>query len=85
MNASQIFIVLSVVILVIIAVLVFFIARSKKEKMLTPLTELAFGFILAGMLFSNDRLLNYSLMGIGVIISIFDMFRKLRTKKQNEK
>ena len=81
MNTSQIYIVLSVVVLVIVALLVFFIARSKKEKVLTPVTALAFGFILAGMLYSNDRLFNYSLMGIGVILSIVDMFRKLRAKK----
>lgn len=81
MNASQFYIVLSVVVFVIVALLVFFIARSKKEKMLTPLTVLAFGFILAGMLFNNNRLFNYSLMGIGVSLSIVDMFRKLRAKK----
>lgn len=80
MNASQIYIVLSVAVLVIIALLVFFIARMKQEKMFTPLTILAFGFILTGMLFGSNRVFNYSMMGIGVIISIVDMVKKLQAK-----
>ena len=81
MNASQIYIILSIIVLLVIALLVFFVNRSKKEKALTPITVLAFGFILMGILYSSDGLLNYGLMGIGVILSIVDMFRKLRAKK----
>ena len=80
MNASQIHIVLSVAILVVVALLVFFVARSKQEKMLTPITVLAFGFVLTGMLFGNNRLFNYSMMGIGVILAVVDMIRKLQAK-----
>jgi len=81
MNASQIYIALSVATLVIVALLVFFISGRKKEEAFTPMTILAFGFILTGILYSNDRLLNYSLMGIGVTLAIVDMVRKIREKK----
>jgi len=81
MNASQIYIALSVATLIIVALLVFFISRRKIEQALTPMTILAFGFILTGILYSNDRLLNYSLMGIGVTLAIVDMVRKIREKK----
>jgi len=84
MNASQIYIVLSVSVFVIVALLVFFIARSKKEKAFTPMTILAFGFILTGMLFGSNRIFNYSLMGIGVSLAVVDMFIKLRSEKRNE-
>ncbi len=80
MNASQIYIVLSVVIIVVIALLVFFVTRSKQEKMFTPLAVLAFGFILTGMLFGSNKVFNYSMMGIGVILAVVDMIRKLQTK-----
>ena len=80
MNASQNHIVLSVAILVVVALLVFFVARSKQEKMLTPVTALAFGFVLTGMLFGNNRLFNYIMMGIGVILAVVDMIRKLQAK-----
>ena len=45
------------------------------------MTVLAFGFILTGILYSSDRSLNYSLMGIGVTLAILDMLRKIREKK----
>jgi membrane protein CcdC involved in cytochrome C biogenesis len=81
MKASQVYIILSVSILVIVAVLVFFISRRKKEEAFTPMTILAFGFILTGILYSNERSLNYSLMGIGVTLAILDMLKKIREKK----
>jgi len=80
MNAPQIYIVLSVSILVIVALLVFFIASRKQEKTFTPMTILAFGFILTGILYSSNMLFGYSLMGIGVILAIVDMVRKLQAK-----
>ena len=80
MNASQIYIVFSVAVFVIIALLAFFIASRKQEKAFTPMTILAFGFILTGILFSASTLFNYSMMGIGIILAIVDMVRKLRAK-----
>ena len=81
MNASKIYIIMSVSILVIVALLVFFISRRKRDVALTPMTVLSFGFILTGILYSSDRSLNYILMGIGVTLAILDMLRKIREKK----
>ncbi len=47
---------------------------------MTPLTGLAFGFILAGIIFGDDRLIGYSLLGIGVILAVIDIFKKLKSK-----
>lgn len=77
---SQIFIVMSVVVLAITVLLVFFIARNRKKAKLTPLAGLAFGFVLAGILFGEDRLIGYSLLGIGVILAVIDMFNRLKSK-----
>jgi K+ transporter len=77
MTASQIYILLSVAILVIVSLLVFFISGRKKEDAFTPMTILALGFILTGILYSNDRWFSYSLMGIGVVLAIVDMLRKI--------
>jgi len=81
MNASQRYLILSVLVLVIVPLLVFIIASRKKEQAFPPMIVLAFGFILTGILYSNNRLLSYSLMGVGVILSIVDMTRKIREKK----
>jgi heme/copper-type cytochrome/quinol oxidase subunit 4 len=77
---SQIFIVMSVAVLAITVLLVFFIARNRKKNKLTPLAGLAFGFVLAGILFGEDRLIGYSLLGIGVILAVIDMFNRLKSK-----
>jgi len=80
MDTSQIFIAVSIAVLAIVALLVFSIAKSGKENRLTPLAGLAFGFVLAGIIFVDDRLISYSLLGIGVILSVIDIFRRLRSK-----
>ena len=80
MNVLQIYIAISIVILAIIALLIFFVSKNKKGKKLTPLAGLAFGFILAGIIFGDDRLIGYSLIGVGVILSIIDIFKKLKSK-----
>ena len=76
MNISQIWIAVSVVVLAAIALLVFFLGKNRKEKRLTVLASLAFGFVLAGIVFGNDnRLIGYGLMGIGVLLAVLDIFR----------
>ncbi|MDD5253483.1 MAG: hypothetical protein PHG05_00055 [Candidatus Nanoarchaeia archaeon] len=80
MEASQFYILLSIIILLIIAIFAFFIRKDKKEKKLTPLAGVAFAFVLAGIIFGDSRLVSYSLMGIGVLLAIIDMIRKLKKR-----
>ena len=80
MNASQFFIILSIAVLAVVAVLVFFTARSKKKNSLTPLAGRAFGFVIAGLIFGADRLVSYALLGIGVILAVVDMVRRAKSK-----
>ena len=80
MNTSQIYIVISIVILAIIAILVFVVNKNRETKKLTPLAGLAFGFILAGLYFGEERLIGYSLLGVGVFIAIIDIVKKMKNK-----
>ena len=80
MNTSQIYIAISIIVLAVIALLFIVLGKSRKENRLTPLAGLAFGFIVAGIVFGDDRLIGYSLMGIGVLTAIIDMIKKLRNK-----
>ncbi len=80
MTPSQIYILISILALLIIAVLVFVAYKNKKEQKITPLTGLAFGFVLAGIIFGEDRLIGYGLLGIGVILAIVDMIKKKAAK-----
>jgi amino acid transporter len=76
MEASQIYILISIIVLLIIAILIFFIKKNKKQKPLTPLAGLAFGFVIAGIIFGESRLIGYSLMGIGVLLAVIDAIKR---------
>lgn len=81
MEATQIYIMISIIILAIIVALVFLVKKKKKEPKLTPLAALAFAFIFAGILFiGQGRVVSYSLMGIGVVIAVIDIIVKLKKK-----
>lgn len=72
---AQIYILIAVVALAIIAVIVA-LRRKREQEPLSKLAALAFGFIIAGIIFGDNRLIGYSLMCIGVILAIIDIFRK---------
>jgi hypothetical protein len=76
MNISQAYIAIAIVALAVIAALVFFAGKSRNQSKFTPLAGLAFAFVLAGLLFGEDRVIGYGLMGIGVLLAIVDIFRK---------
>ena len=80
MNISQVYIFIAIAVLVIVALFVFLIRRGGRKNKLSPLAGLACAFIIAGILFGDDRFIGYSLMGIGVILAIVDMFRSMGTK-----
>ena len=83
MEASQVYILISIVVLLIIFVLVFFVAKNKKnkkQKTFTPLAGLAFAFIILGIIFGDNRVVGYSLIGFGVLLAIIDMVRKFKRK-----
>ena len=81
MEASQIYILISIIVLLIIAILVIFVKKNKKKKRLTPLTSLAFVFIIAGIVFVGEgRLISYSLMGIGILLAVIDIVKKSKEK-----
>ena len=83
MTISQIYIATSIVVLAIVALLIFLERKSKKEKKLTPLAGLAFVFIFFGIISIatvQGRLISYSFMGVGVILSIIDIIKKLKSK-----
>ena len=81
MNISQIYIVVSIVALAVVALLVFILRKGNRENRLTPLASLAFAFTLAGILFSDDRQIGYSLMAIGVVLAVIDIFNRSKVRQ----
>ncbi|HSQ27158.1 MAG TPA: hypothetical protein VLM80_08530 [Anaerolineales bacterium] len=76
MNISQIYILIAIIVLLVVAALVFFLRVNHNDKRLTPLAGLAFGFVIAGLVFGQERSIGYGLMGVGVILAVVDMIRK---------
>lgn len=74
MSISQIYITTCIVVLAVIVLLVLLVSKNKKARSLTPLTGIAFGFILAGLLFGENRFIGYGSMEVGVILADVDIF-----------
>jgi len=78
MDASQTWIVASLVVLAVVALLVLRAGKAGRQNRLTPLAALAFSCIVAGLLFGEERWLGYSLFAVGVVLAVVDMVRRSR-------
>jgi LPXTG-motif cell wall-anchored protein len=81
MESSQIYISIAILSLLIIGIIFLFVRKNRKKKQITPLTAIAFGFVIAGIVFGDDRLTSYSLMGFGVLLAVVDIIIKIKKNK----
>jgi hypothetical protein len=79
-NLTPMYIAISIIALLIIAALVFFVKKNKKQKRLSTLTGLSFVFVIAGIVFGDDRLIGYGLIGVGIILAVVDIIMKSKKK-----
>jgi len=77
---SQIYILISIIALLIIAIVVFFVRGKKKGKKVSLLGGLGLMFVLAGIIFGESRLVGYTLIGIGVLLAVIDIIIKSKKK-----
>lgn len=79
MNTISIYLAIGVISGLAIAMnLVFF--YNRKEKGLSRLAGLAFAFVIAGIFLGGQRLIGYSLLGVGVILAVIDIIQKSNSK-----
>ncbi|SCP94757.1 hypothetical protein [Anaerobium acetethylicum] len=81
MDASQIYNVIVIAIIVVLFIVFFLTNRKAKNKKLTPLAAIAFAFVIAGIVFGENRPVGYSLLFVGVALAMADIV--LRMKKSN--
>lgn len=81
METSQIYVIIAIVALAILCAVIFFARKNKKRNQLTPLTGLAFGFIIAGILFADSGRWTYSFFGVAIILAVIDMVMKMKKAK----
>jgi hypothetical protein len=53
---------------------------NKKKRSLSRLAGLAFAFVIAGIFLGGQKLIGYSLLGIGIMLAIIDILQKARAK-----
>lgn len=74
----QIYIIIGIVTLAIVAGLLIFIKKMRPESKLSPIAGLALACIISGIVFGESRLVGYGLMGIGVLIALVDIINKFK-------
>ncbi len=81
MTTSLTYVAISIVVLAVVAILVFLVQGKKAENRITPLAGLVFAFVVAGIIFGEDRLIGYGLMGIGIVLAVADIWNRSRSKQ----
>ena len=83
-NTIEVYIAISIVVLLAIELNVIFI-RKKKEKPYSRLTMLGMTLVILGIIFTSEvRLMSYGFMGAGVLISVIDIIRNLNINEYKE-
>ena len=80
MSSSLPYILIALVATVIVAVLVFLSGKNRQENRLTPLAGLAFGFIVAGLIFGGNSIMSYAFLLLGIIVAVIDIIMRGRQK-----
>jgi asparagine N-glycosylation enzyme membrane subunit Stt3 len=73
---EPVWIAIAIIALVVIMVLLL-ISRRKGKQLLNPSNLLVLGMslVVLGIIFGDDRLIGYSFIGVGVLLSVIDAIR----------
>jgi len=73
---EPLWIAISIIALVVIMVLLL-ISRRKRNQIINPSNLLVLGmsFVVLGIIFGDERVIGYSFIGIGVLLSVIDAIR----------
>lgn len=75
---AQVYVLIAVVVLAVVFAVTLWVGRGEHRGRLTPLAGIAFGLVIAGVVFGEHRLLGYTLMGAGVALAVVDIVRRSR-------
>jgi len=73
---EPVWIAISIIALVVIIVLLL-ISRRKEKQLLNPSNLLILGmsFVVLGIIFGDERIIGYSFIGVGFLLSVIDAIR----------
>jgi hypothetical protein len=66
------------IIALIIILLLLLIARRKQYPKPSNLSMLGMSLVVLGIIFGDERLIGYSFMGVGILLSVVDALRNRR-------
>jgi len=76
-----VYILIAIIVLAIIAVLSIYTGKSKRPKGLSILAMIAMLFVVFGIIFIDQgRLVSYSFMGAGILLSVIDIIKNLKSR-----
>jgi len=81
---SRIYIIISIVVLAVIAILAIYTGKSKRPKRPSKLATFAMLLVVFGIISiatDQGRLISYSFMGAGVLLSVIDIIKNLKSKQ----
>ncbi len=81
---SGTYIIISIIVLAVIATLAIYTGRSKRPKKLSKLVMFAMLLVVFGIISiatDQGRLISYSFMGAGVLLSVIDIIKNLKSKQ----
>jgi len=79
---TAVYIMLTLVVLIIVLLLEIFTLKKKKLKRSSRLATSAMMLIVLGIVFGDNRLIGYGLIGAGVLLSVLDIVKTLEKKKR---
>ena len=83
MSTPQFYILIGIIAIAIVAAILVLTGKIA-PKPFSKLSTFAFIFVLTGIFFGSDnRLIGYGLIGIGVILAVIDMFMKVKKTENN--
>jgi len=76
---EPVWIAISIIALVVIVVLLL-ISRRMGKQLLNPSNLLVLGmsFVVLGIIFGDERVIGYSFIGVGVLLSVIDAIRNIK-------
>ena len=61
-----------------VIVLLLLLGRGKQYRRPSNLAVLGMSFVVLGIIFGDSRIIGYSFIGVGVLLSVIDMVRRRR-------
>lgn len=82
MDDIKIYIAIALLVTALIVILLLFRPKKSSQKSFTLYTGMAYSLVLAGIIFWEERLLSYSLLGAGILLAVYDLIRKYQRVNQ---